>query len=158
MSRKSIAWTCAVCCVFVLGSLAAVVVACSTPSYDLLADDDKTRAEGPPAWTTGWRARLGEVVLPLLEPQDTVYAPAFKEEAFARVNLGATEQEVLGSLGEPLLKKSFPESIMRKSCPSGCTVWYYSRHGSQSKSYLIRAIEFDYEGLVARKFRHFYVD
>lgn len=155
MSQKSIVWTCAVCGVLVLSVLLAVAAAYSDYSYYSQPTGHDGTSKESSARTLGLRARLREFILPLLEPEDTVYAPGFNEDAFSRVGVGATAQEVLGSLGEPLRKKSFPEVIMRQSCSTGCTVWYYSRNGPRSKNFRIRAIEFDDEARVVRKFRQF---
>lgn len=137
---------------------AAVVALCTPPTYDLVAAERTTRTTKQPRWASDWLARLGETVLPHLDPGDTEYAPGFDEETFLGIPIGAPEDEVLQKLGAPLAKKSFSEPLMQQSFPGPHTVWYYSKHGPNSKSYFVRALLFDQQGRVARRLRRYYVD
>jgi len=156
MKKKLFGFSLIGCCALFVATGAAVVSVHRPTTYELQTTEDRTRILEP--WVAGWQARLGEVVLPLLSPGDTEYAPGFSQQAFDRIKIGAREQEVLENLGEPLFRKSFPEPIMKESCPNGCSVWYYARHGPRSKSYFVRAFEFDGEGRLARKFREYGLD
>ena len=157
--RKVIGWTLVISTVLVATAAVACVAAVRTPfTYDLLAAEGTVRTSKLPAWASDWLARVGEAVLPHLDPGDTEYAPGFDEEAFVRIPIGATEGEVLQKLGEPLAKKSFSEPLMQQSFQGPHTVWYYSQHGPSSKSHFVRALLFDQQGRVARRLRRYYVD
>lgn len=158
MSRKRFVWMLLALTVLSVTAATALVVMRTTFSYDLLTPEDVLRTRERSAWKGAWLARLGELVLPLLAPGDTEYAPGFNEDAFVAIKTGAREREVLERLGQPLDKKSFPEPIMRKVFPDGSTAWYYSRHGPRSKSFFVRALVFDGEGRVIRRFREYYID
>jgi hypothetical protein len=133
-----------------LAGAAAVVVTTRVPfSYDLQKVGLDTGTRDRLSATNGWQARLGELVLPLLDPGDTEYADGFSQEAFDDIVIGSTEEDVLSRLGKPLQKRNFPD---------GTTVWHYTRHGKRSKSFFIRALEFDENGCVRRRWRRYYVD
>lgn len=159
MKRKVIGWALLISTVLVATAAVAVVVVVHAPiTHDLVAAEDAGRTAKLPAWASDGLVRLGEAVLPHLDPGDTEYAPGFDDEAFLSIPIGAPEDEVLQKLGLPLAKKSFSEPIMQQSFPGHHTVWYYSQHGPSSKSYFVRALLFDEQGRVARRLRRYYVD
>lgn len=129
--------------------VAATITMQSPFSYDLLVGERPTSTRARSGWTDAWIARLGEIILPLLDRGDTEYAAGFAEKAFSEIEVGVSEKRVLKKLGEPLLKKTFPD---------GATVWYYSRHGPHSKSHFVRALEFNRNARVTRIFREYYLD
>lgn len=157
--RKLISWTLVISSVFVTTAAVAVVVEVRAPvAYDLVATESAARTSKLPAWAGDWLARVGEAVLPYLDPGDTQYAVGFDERIFFSIPIGAREDEVLRKLGAPLAKKSFSEPLMSQSFPVPYTVWYYSQHGPRSESYFVRALLFDQEGRLARRLRRYYVD
>lgn len=149
MTHNRIRWVALFSSVLIATAGAAIIAARSSFSYDLLAEEGGSRTREHSSLMDEWLARLGEVVLPLLDPGDTEYQSGFSEEEFQRIEAGSKVEDVIKRLGEPLLRKSFPD---------GTTIWYYSRHGPQSKSFFVRALEFDDHGHVTRKFRQYYVD
>jgi hypothetical protein len=134
-----------------------VVSARRARTYDLITHDAIARSITRPFWTKDWLDRVGEAILPLLDPGDTEYSSGYREETFLSIFPGTAEEEVASALGPPFLKKSFSEPLMREAFPEGSSVWYYSHHGPASKSYFVRAIEFDGRGRVVRKLRGYYV-
>src|SRR2546421_12848814 len=70
----------------------------------------------------------------------TRYAPGFTERGFASISVGATADEVLRLVGQPLEKKEMS---------NGTTVWYYSE--GLSKNFEHRALVFDKSGRVIDK-------
>lgn len=139
-------------------ALVGVAVIATPYTYDLETAEGVTLSLQRPSLLSDWLARAGEVVLPLLDPGDTIYAKSFTEEAFTRIHVGATQEDVLAGLGEPLATKSFNEPLIQREHPGSKTVWYYSRHGAASKSYFVRALLIDGNGRVAKKFREYSVD
>lgn len=135
----------------VLISVAAVaLVAARIPySYDLASNRG---GEPPrrPAWIEDWKDRLGEMVLPWIDPGDTIYPPGFSEKEFLSISLGASEPEVLQKLGEPFERRTLQDA-------RNITIWYYSWYGPRSRSYFVRALAFDEQGRVARKRRYYYL-
>ncbi|HEY2092420.1 MAG TPA: outer membrane protein assembly factor BamE [Thermoanaerobaculia bacterium] len=115
-------------------------------SYDLYhptKEDTFTRI------TKSMLSPVGEVLFPMICPERTRYASAYREEAFRSVKPGMTEHDVQRSLGEPLLRKTFPD---------GETVWYYSKQSTERDNYFVRNIVFDQRGRVVRCDAEFYMD
>lgn len=118
-------------------------------SYDLEGDRQPTR-NGRPASTDGsWTARLGELILPLVEEHDTEWATSFDENTFKSLAIGSTSEPVEERLGRPLETKRFPD---------GNICWYYTRPGEGSKNYFVRVLEFDQDGTLVARRRYFHVD
>jgi hypothetical protein len=157
MRRKSILWILIGLSLLFVTSAAGFVVIKSHFSYDLLTAHDG-RKDTRTRWAGEWLTRFGEAILPFFAPEDTDYAVGYNEKTFKGILIGASEEEVVEKLGEPLAKRSFPEPIMKDLFPDGSTAWYYSQHGPSSKSYFVRMLVFDAEGRVFRKYREYYVD
>lgn len=149
MIRRRMIWRLLASALLAATVVAATMTLQSPSSYDLLAGNRTAPRRAWPGWIDAWKARLGEIILPLLDRGDTEYAAGFAEEAFSEIEIGASEKRVLKELGNPLLKKTFPD---------GTIVWYYSRHGPHSKSYFIRGLEFNRDARVDRIFREYYLD
>jgi len=131
-----------------LVSVFATLSCRGTSVYDLNA---KAQSEPPktPRQSSSWKEAIGEAVLPLIDKHDTEYAAGFKEDVFRSLKMGISQVDVKTRLGEPLSTKSFPD---------GNTCWYYSRHGTKSKSYFVRLLEFDAKGVLVARRAEFYVD
>lgn len=95
-----------------------------------------------------WSEAVGELVLPLISEHDTKYASGFSEDKFQSVRIGSTESEVASALGNPLLKKKFPD---------GTVCWYYSRPGRHN-SYFVRVLEFGDDRKLEQRRSYFYLD
>lgn len=134
-----------------LHALLVVIVVAMLPGAWLLQaanrshDDRGTNSR----WMEALKETVAEIVLPLIMDERTRYAPAYREEAFRAVKRGASEAAVLGQLGEPLARHSFPD---------GETVWYYSQQVTGTDNYHLRNVVFDSRGVVVRKVAEFYVD
>lgn len=61
---------------------------------------------------------------------DTKYAPDYSERAFRRVEMGMTQEEVVGLLGHPLWTKGWRSSHPGQT--SAGEVWVYSSDGGAS--------------------------
>lgn len=101
----------------------------------------------------GLGVRVGRAILDVIGPvayaHDTVYAPGFSEERFARVALGQDRNEVIRLLGTPL----------RTDRPrDGNELWIYSWHGPRSDHYQLRAVRLDRDGRVTEVLSYFYID
>lgn len=108
--------------------------------------------------------------------EDTVYAPAYSDSAFASIACGMTSKDVLKLLGEPLRVVVNKPSSSRKvydfqefsfldSDSANSTeglmeevVWYYSEQGPNKSHYLIRDVVFDPLGNLRRKIKSSYYD
>lgn len=124
------------------------VVACQI-TYGL-EGDRRTPQNGKAESTDGsWTARLGELILPLLEEHHTEWAPDFDEDVFKSLSVGTPSATVEEKLGSPLEVKKFSD---------GNVCWYYTRPGQDSDSYFVRVLEFGTDGKLAARRRYFYVD
>lgn len=134
-------------------TLGLLATACGPHEYSLDDDGTGARAAARTAGSTGssssWREAVGELILPLIEKHDTEYAPGYREEVFRALKPGMTQKRVAQLLGQPLLTKRFPDGI---------TCWYYTRHGKRSENYFVRVLEFDGQGILLARRKHFYVD
>ena len=90
-----------------------------------------------------------EVVLDVLLPDDTIYAPGYTDDQFNSVKVGMTEAEVHRRIGSPIDKWSRPLSPREESMR-----WTRSARDS---NYKIRVLVFR-SGRVSKKFAEFYVD
>ena len=120
----------------------------------VVATDEQAANCGTPGWrgTIGrerwWKEKIGNVVLPLINTQDTEYAPGYTERAFDSLRLGASQDDVERQLGPPLqVWSSF-----------GCESWSYSRPATTRSNYYQRNVHFDSTGALVRKYRNFYTD
>jgi outer membrane protein assembly factor BamE (lipoprotein component of BamABCDE complex) len=90
-----------------------------------------------------------QAVLRLIYSERTRYAPGFNEKAFQSLKPGTAESEVRRALGEPLLKRTFPD---------GRVVFYYSEQATPHDNYLVRNVVFDAQGRLLAVHAEFYVD
>jgi hypothetical protein len=124
-------------------------------SFDVATEKQASNCKTP-GWqeTIGrerwWKEKIGNVVLPLINPQETEFAPGYKEGIFDSLRLGASRDEVERQLGSPL--KRWQGSV------SGCEFWSYSRPAIPGSNFYQRNLEFDSTGALVEKHRHFYVD
>jgi hypothetical protein len=81
----------------------------------------------------------------------TKYAPGFTEEAFSRVRVGMTRDEVHTLLGEPLVRSS-PSWLWPEAG------WRYSDQVTGTSHYHQRDISFSRDGRVTEIVRGFYFD
>lgn len=86
------------------------------------------------------------VLLSVVFPDSTVYAPEYSEEAFRRLGLSADQQEVIRALGPPLEKDSC-DALER---------WHYSKSASDSH-YRVRLLVFK-DGYVVERIAYYLVD
>lgn len=92
---------------------------------------------------------LGQTILPIVCRERTVYAPGYREESFRSLKLGTSESELRRVLGEPLLRRAFPD---------GVTVLYYSKQATGTDNYLLRNVVLDANGRCLERQMEFYVD
>jgi hypothetical protein len=118
-----------------------------TRNYDLNERD--TRPAEPPPRDSSWKDKLGELIMPLFDKDDTEYSSGFNETVFRSLEMGLPQNEVARRLGNPFLTRTFAD---------GNTCWYYSRHGRKWKSYFVRVLEFDRDWRLMRRYAAFYVD
>lgn len=79
------------------------------------------------------------LVFPIVFPDSTVYAPNYKEDAFRKLSLGMSKQDVIRVLGPPL----------EKDTCDGLERWRYSGSSSDSH-YRVRQLIFKNGHVVER--------
>lgn len=114
-----------------------------TFTYDLMA----SRQSPDPG--QAWRAKAGQLLLPLFYSHDTQYGALYREKAFRMVKRGATEEEIRTALGEPLEKGKLED---------GESIWHYTKPGPKTEDFLVRIVVFDAAGQMLRTHAEFYVD
>lgn len=88
-------------------------------------------------------------LLALLLGENTVYSKNYSDNAFRKITIGMTKEEVEQLLGEPLFIGKFPESSLE--------IWDYSEQIGSGDNF--RRREFSLvEGKVESINAHFYVD
>jgi hypothetical protein len=93
---------------------------------------------------------VGDIVLPLLCEERTVYAARFSEEAFSDLRIGASMNAVDAALGQPLNAAEFPD---------GEIYWYYSRQATGTDNFFQRIVVFSSSSRrIVRTYSEFYVD
>ena len=115
-------------------------------TYDLVQPNRNT----PHGWMKLAVVRyVAEAILPYISSERTAYAPGFREEVFRSLKKGISEEDVRRALGEPLLKRTFPD---------GQRIFYYSQQGTPRDNYLVRNVVFDAQGRLLALHTEFYVD
>ena len=89
------------------------------------------------------------VLLSIMLPEDTEFAPGCSDLAFCSVRKGMTQQEVTERLGAPLVR-------WRRDRSSANVTWDFTR-SPHSKNYRIRQIDLR-NGIVVAVRSYFYVD
>ena len=99
----------------------------------------------------------------------TLCSPGFSERAFSQVQLGMTRAQVVALLGRPLriledshgrTKKlvdyqqekeqiSFPDLVPDDPSPVTRVIYYYTLQGDPRADWFLRAVVFDFSGVVA---------
>ncbi|MGB0454072.1 MAG: outer membrane protein assembly factor BamE domain-containing protein [Bacteriovoracaceae bacterium] len=86
----------------------------------------------------------------LLAPMEgTVWADGFSEEAFDKISIGMTAEQVFSILGEPLEKDS--------DCHKLC-FWTYSWQDTQTADFDQRWVVFNSQNQVIEKRKSFFID
>ena len=110
----------------------------------------------------------------VLFPEDTIYAPRFRESRFREIELGMTQDQVLELIGPPLWIRYFADGRMiRKeeighqgatwipdppSIESSEAAYFYSKAGHRYDSYYTRVVIFGRNGSVSEIGSNFYSD
>jgi len=87
-------------------------------------------------------------IFELIEPEETIYSPAYKESNFRQIQLGMSKEEVLSILGKPLYNKALSQVE---------ELWRYTKQGPSDTNYRIRNVIF-VNDKVDRKVSSFYLD
>lgn len=105
-----------------------------------------------------------EVATSVLWGDTTEYAPIFREDAFARVHVGMSSDDVLKLLGRPLAIRRAEArggaglGVPAQSSERTDAWWSYSRPGGGIDSYEVRALRIGSDGLVLEIARRRYAD
>jgi hypothetical protein len=82
-------------------------------------------------------------------PDDTAFAPGFRESSFENIGFGSTDEEVLRFMGAPLTAEELP---------GGGKLFAYAGPGNHYTCHFVRNIAFDKRGAVTTIFSSFYWD